>query len=175
MANILIVDSYPAVSSLYCEVLEESGHHVHPATSGREALLVAVHKTIDIAIVDDRLPDFSANEVLIRLKQLQPHVRGILTVTSIFGAPYDAERWHGLVAKSADYTLLEAEVGRLAVNSSRPSQISSGTQHYTHPTAPTLGSEEDASSAETTTSESPRGNRNLKKSSTLTAITEKKG
>lgn len=165
MANILIVDSYPAVSSLYCEVLEESGHHVHPATSGREALLVAVHKTIDIAIVDDRLPDFSANEVLIRLKQLQPHVRGILTVTSIFGAPSDAERWHGLVAKSADYTLLEAEVDRqVAEISLRLSRIKSDTQAYSQFSATTIASESGTTSVPITLPQSQRCDKNLKRS-----------
>ena len=114
MANILIVDSYHAVNLLYQEVLTEHGHNVFPATSGKEALLVALDRTIDIAVVEDRLPDFSADEVFIRLKLLQPHVRGILSVSSIFGSTPDGERWDGLIGKSSDYTLLRAEVDRLA-------------------------------------------------------------
>ena len=113
MANILIVDSYPAISSLYCEALEEYGHHVFPAKSGMEALLVALNKIIDIAVVDDTLPDLDAEEVITRLKQLQPHVLGILSISSIFGPAPDGQRWDGLFTKSADYTLLEAEVDRL--------------------------------------------------------------
>jgi hypothetical protein len=114
MANILIVDSYHAVSLLYREVLEEHGHHVLSATSGREALRIALDKTIDIAVVDDKLPDFSADELLIRLRKLQPQMRGILSVSSIFGGPADGQMWDGLIGKSSDYTLLRAEIDRLA-------------------------------------------------------------
>ena len=114
MANILIVDSYSAVCLLYREVLEEHGHHVFMSASGREALLVALHRPIDIAVVDDRLPDCSADEVFIRLKQLQPHARGILSVSSIFGSASKGEKWDGLIGKSSDYSLLRAEVDRLA-------------------------------------------------------------
>ena len=114
MANILIVDSYSAVSLLYREVLEEHGHGVFTAASGREALLVALHRPIDIAVVDDKLPDFSPDEVLTRLKQIRPEVRGILNVSSIFGSASNGERWDGLIGKSSDYTLLGAEVDRLA-------------------------------------------------------------
>jgi DNA-binding response OmpR family regulator len=115
MANILIADSYPAVGVLYREVLEEHGYQVFAASSGREALLVALHKTIDIAVVDDTLPDFSANEILTRLKHLQPHVQFILTVSSTFVAAATGERWDGLIRKSSDYTLLRDEIDRLAM------------------------------------------------------------
>ena len=114
MANVLIVDSYHAVNLLYQEVLTEHGHNVFPATSGREALLVALDRTIDIAVVEDKLPDFAADEVFIRLKQLQPHVRGILNVSSIFGSASNGERWDGVIGKSSDYTQLRAEIDRVA-------------------------------------------------------------
>ena len=114
MANILIVESYFALSLLYREVLEECGHHVFLSASGREALVVALHKSIDIAVVDDKLTDFSAKDFFIRLKQLQPHVRGILTVSSIFGSASNGERWDGVIGKNSDYTLLRAEIDRLA-------------------------------------------------------------
>jgi CheY-like chemotaxis protein len=175
MANILIVDSYPVVSSLYCEVLEEYGHSVYTTVSGREALLVALYKTIDIAIVDDRLPDFTADEVLTRLKQHQPHMRGILSISSIFDAAPDADRWDGLVTKSADYTVLEAEVARLAGNSFPPSLISSCIQAYKPCHLSALESENDTSSSETEMPESQRGDRNLKRSSRMNATAGKKG
>ena len=148
MANILIVDSYAAVSSLYCEVLEEYGHHAFPAASGSEALSVALYETIDIAIVDDKLPDFSAHEVFTRLKQLQPDLRGILSVSSIFGTSSDVERWDGWIIKSSDYTVLEGEVGRVAGISSRVSRIScdTGTKDYSQLSVSALGSEESTGS-----------------------------
>jgi len=164
MANILIVDSYSALNSLYSDVLEEYGHCVFPVESGREAVLLALYKTIDIAIVDDNLPDLSADDVLSRLKQLKPHVRGILDTFSIFGAAPDAERWDGLVTKSFDYTPLEAEVDKLAGISSPPSIYNSVAriQDRNHFPATALGSEEDASSSEKTILESQRNDMKLK-------------
>jgi CheY-like chemotaxis protein len=117
MANILIVDSYPAVGVLYREVLEEHGHHVFPASSGKEALLVVLHETIHIAVVDDTLPDFSANEILTRLKNLQPELRSILSISSIFGPAPNGKGWDTVIGKSSDYTLLREEVDRLAMAS----------------------------------------------------------
>jgi DNA-binding NarL/FixJ family response regulator len=148
MANILIVDSYNAVSSLYCEVLEEYGHHAFPAASGKEALLVALYKTIDIAIVDDKLPDFSAHEVFTRLKQLHPDLRGILSVSSIFGTATEVENWDGWIIKSSDYTVLEGEVGRVAGSSLGVPRIScdTGTKDYSQFSVSTLESEESTGS-----------------------------
>jgi CheY-like chemotaxis protein len=97
MANILIVDSYDPVNLLYCEVLGEYGHHVFSARSGRDALQVALDE-----------------EVFIRLKQLQPQIQGILSVSSIFSDPLNRVRWDGLIAKSSDYTVLRTEVDKLA-------------------------------------------------------------
>ena len=164
MANILIVDSYPAISSFYCEALEEYGHHVFPANSGMEAILVALSKIIHIAVVDDKLPDLDAEEVFTRLKQLQPHMRGILSVSSILGSTPDAQRWDGLFTKSADYTLLEAEVDRLAGISSSPSHLSSSVQNYNLFSAHDFGSEGKSSSAETAVSGLQYDGINLKKS-----------
>jgi CheY-like chemotaxis protein len=164
MANILIIDGYSAISSLYCEILEEYGHYVFPANSGMEALLVALNKIIEIAVVDDRLPDFDAEEVFTRLKQLQPHVLGILSVSTIFGPAPDAQRWDGLFTKSADYTLLVAEVDRLAGILSSPSHLSSSVMNYDLFSAHDFGSERKTSSVETIVSGLQHNGINLKKS-----------
>jgi CheY-like chemotaxis protein len=114
MANILIVDNYPAVGLLYREVLEEHGHQVFLASSGREALRVGRNETIDIAVVDDTLPNFSANEILTRLKHLQPGVRSILIISNIFAPAPNGKGWDRVIGKSSDYTTLRGEVDRLA-------------------------------------------------------------
>jgi hypothetical protein len=115
MANILIVDSYPAVGVLYREVLEEHGYHVFATSSGREALRVARNETIDIVVIDDSLADFSAYEILTRLKHLQPGLRSILSISSIFGPAPNGKGWDTVIGKSSDYTLLRGEVDRLAM------------------------------------------------------------
>ena len=85
MAKILIVDNYLSIGLLYREVLQDQGHSVFVAMNGKEASLRALYERIDIAVVDDKLPDFEAEKVLERLKRLQPHMRGILSISSTFG------------------------------------------------------------------------------------------
>ena len=113
MANILVVDDYLSIGLLYREVLQEQGHSVFVALSGKEALLLALYEGIDIVVVDDKLPDFEAEEVLGRLKRLQPHMRGILSFSSTFGLPRNAPLWDGIFIKTHDFTILEAEIERL--------------------------------------------------------------
>lgn len=118
MASILIADNYLSIGLLYREVLEEQGHDVFVASSGKEAYLLALYKSIEIAVVDDKLPDFEAEEVFGKLKQLQPHIRGILTISSTFGTPENASLWDGIFIKTQDFTILEAQIKRLLQESS---------------------------------------------------------
>lgn len=123
MANILIADSYVSIGLLYREVLQDMGHQVFVALSGKEALLLALYEGIDIVVVDDKLPDFEAEEVLGRLKRIQPHMRGILSFSSTFGLPRNASLWDGIFIKTNDFTILEAEIERLWRESSRAVSI----------------------------------------------------
>jgi len=113
MANILIVDNYPYIGLLYREVLQDEGHRVLVAMSGKEALLLAPHKRIDIVIVDDKLPDFEAEVVLGKLKRVQPHTRGILSISSTFIPSGDSCLWDGIFIKTHDFTILKAEIKKL--------------------------------------------------------------
>jgi CheY-like chemotaxis protein len=113
MANILIVDSYPSIGLLYREVLQEQGHCVFATMSGKEALFLVLHEEIDIAVVDDRLPDFDADELLRRLKQLQPHILGVFSVSTTFGLLTNPGLWDAVFLKSNDFEILEAEIERL--------------------------------------------------------------
>jgi DNA-binding response OmpR family regulator len=113
MANILIVDSYLSIGLLYREVLREKGHRVFVMLSGQEAVHLARHENIDIAVVDDKLRDFEAERVLERLKQLQPHIRGILSVSRDFDLSVNARLWNGIFVKSNDFNVLESEIKRI--------------------------------------------------------------
>ena len=118
MVNILIVDSYFSVGLLYREVLQERGHRVFIALSGKEALLFGLHQDIDIVVVDDSLPDLDAEELLRKLKLLQPHMRSILSISSTFGSPTKPDLWGAFFIKSNDFRVLESEVERLCQGSS---------------------------------------------------------
>jgi len=113
MANILIVDSYSSVGLLYREVLEERGHRVFIALSGKEAVLFGLHEDIDIAVVDDKLFDLEAEELLRKLKLLQPHIQSILSISSTFVSPINPRLWGAIFIKTHDFRVLESEVERI--------------------------------------------------------------
>jgi hypothetical protein len=120
MAHILVADSYLAIGLLYRDVLQDQGHAVSLAMSGREACLLGLKKRFDIAIVDNRLPDFDPEELLGELRRHQPRIRGILSVSSIFGPRGNPGLWDGTFNKTHDFRILEAEVARLWQESSSP-------------------------------------------------------
>jgi CheY-like chemotaxis protein len=118
MANILIVDSYLAVGLLYREVLHERGHRVFLAMNGKDALVLVLHEDIDIAVVDDKLSDFKAEDLLDRLKHRQPDVQGILSVSSTFGPAPEPGFWQAIFSKTHDFRVLESVVENLCSDSS---------------------------------------------------------
>jgi DNA-binding NtrC family response regulator len=80
MARILIVDSYRNLDALYLEILESEGHCIFIATSGKEAVAIATREHIDLAIVDEKLPDCKSENLIEELKVIEPH-RTVCSVT----------------------------------------------------------------------------------------------
>lgn len=66
-ATVLVVDDEPGVVDLYVAFLE-SKYDVRTATSGIEALQ-ACDETVDVVLLDQRMPDMSGDEVLAELRQ----------------------------------------------------------------------------------------------------------
>ena len=110
MANILIVDNYLSIGLYYREVLQDEGHRVLVEMSGKEALLLALHKRVDIILVDDKLPYFEAQEDLGKMKRIQPHTRDILSIASTFIPSVNSSLWDGIFIKTHDFTILKAEI-----------------------------------------------------------------
>jgi DNA-binding response OmpR family regulator len=120
MANILIVESYRNLGSLYREVLEEEGHGVFVAISGKEALELASCQHVDLAIVEQGLPDLHAEELLEQLRQLQPNLRGTVCTVTDFNAQSKADLCDENILKSQDFTKLQEKVKKLLQKSSTP-------------------------------------------------------
>ena len=110
MVNILLVDNYLPIGLLYREVLQDQGHRVFVALSGKQACLLAQQERIDLVIVDDKLPDSKAEDVLGILKGFQPHIRSILSFSSTFRSTLHAHLWDGIISKTHDFRVLESEV-----------------------------------------------------------------
>lgn len=74
---ILVVDD-DAENIDVLQAFLDSEYVVHAATSGRQALEIAVTTNIDVVIADHRMPEMTGTELLEELRGLKPDVAGIL-------------------------------------------------------------------------------------------------
>jgi DNA-binding response OmpR family regulator len=118
MANILIAESYRTLGSLYREVLEEEGHAVFVTISGKEAIKLASRRQVDLAIVEQGLPDLSAEDLLERLKRLQPNMQGTVCTVTDYDAQSRTDLCDENVLKTPDFTLLQEKVRKVLQGSS---------------------------------------------------------
>ena len=114
MANILVVDSYFSIGLLYREVLEDQGHKVLVAKSGKEAIYIALCEMVDIVVVDNALLDYGAEELLVELKKYQPNIRGVLTISYTFDWQRNGLLWDEIVYKSGNFMKLQEKVNRVS-------------------------------------------------------------
>lgn len=76
--NILIVDDEPLQRNLLGGFLKKQGHHVVEAANGAEALTGFLRHPIDLTLLDHRMPDMNGDQVLARIKELNPLARVIM-------------------------------------------------------------------------------------------------
>lgn len=76
--KILLVDDEPNVLNALSRLLKQ--YHLTTASSGEEALILAMERPFDVVISDYRMPGLDGVEFLIRFKHLQPDaIRMVLT------------------------------------------------------------------------------------------------
>jgi CheY-like chemotaxis protein len=110
MANILTVESSLSISWLYREILEQEGHRVLWAMRGKEAVDFALKESIDVVIVDEKVPAFEAQELLGELRRLHPRVRAILCTWGDRGPHVDTRLWDEVFLKNDNFTVLQGKV-----------------------------------------------------------------
>ncbi len=76
--SILVVSNDPAVRDMLAALLSEEGYHVALAASGTEALKIAANSTLDQALVELFLPDYSGVEFKRRLSRVSPNTRVVV-------------------------------------------------------------------------------------------------
>lgn len=78
MIRVLIVDDETRLVEAFREQLSEEGMKVFIASQGKEALSILKHESIDVAVLDIRLPDMDGVELLLKIKQLEPTTEVIM-------------------------------------------------------------------------------------------------
>ena len=109
MAKILLIDDEKQVRSMLKIALEEAGHEVYEACSGKEALKSYRSHPTDLIITDILMPDMDGLEAIMQFKQADPSVKIIamsgggyssgkmyLDSARQFGATYALEKPFGM-------------------------------------------------------------------------------
>lgn len=98
MALVLVVDDEVRLRDLVRRYLEHAGHQVLTAGSGAEALNVASHSTIDLVVLDLRLPDIPGEEVAREIRR-----RSDVPILMLTAKVDERDRIAGLEAGADDY------------------------------------------------------------------------
>jgi DNA-binding response OmpR family regulator len=108
MAQVLVVDDADKIRAAVRRLLEDAGHDVLEAATGREALRVLYDAKPDLVLLDVSMPDMDGWEALERMRELTwvP----ILMVTARDATP---ERVRGLRGGADDYIVKPFEPDEL--------------------------------------------------------------
>ncbi len=109
--RILVVDDEEGLRLLYKEELEEDGAEVELASSGEEALEKLEKNSIDLVLLDIKMPGMDGVEVLRRIKEKWKDLPVILC-TAYPHYKHDFGTWasDAYVVKSSDLTELKQTV-----------------------------------------------------------------
>jgi two-component system response regulator AtoC len=78
MTRVLIVDDETRLAEAFREQLTEEGMHVFTSSNAKEALSILKRESIDVAVLDIKLPDMDGVELLLKVKQLEPTIEVIM-------------------------------------------------------------------------------------------------
>ena len=83
--SVLVVNNDAAVRDMLMRLFSEEGYHVVLAGNGAEAIKIVTNSSVDYALVDQFLPDFSGVELKRRLIKISPktHVLALSSFTTI--------------------------------------------------------------------------------------------
>ena len=78
MIRVLIVDDESQLAEAYKKQLEKEKMRVFTASSGQEAIMYVKKETIDVVVLDIKLPDFDGVELLLQIRQMEPTLEVIM-------------------------------------------------------------------------------------------------
>jgi diguanylate cyclase (GGDEF)-like protein/PAS domain S-box-containing protein len=137
--RLLLVDDEPRLLASLCALLADSGHELHTATCGSEAVALLEQMPFDLALLDLRLPDFGGHQIMdmMNRRQLDTDVIVLSGETGIEGAigalkrgaydylrkPYGREELLSTVENALRQRRLEADNKRIAQQLERSEKL----------------------------------------------------
>ena len=88
--RILVVDDQDIIREVIQQQLQEDGHQVQTAGSGREALEMVERETYDLVITDHSMPGMTGEELAVQVKARRPAL-GVILLTGFGGSRFDNE------------------------------------------------------------------------------------
>ena len=114
MKTILVVDDDEAIRTLLQEELEEEGYKVLIATNARDALKMVAAETLDLVILDIRMPGMDGLEALPRILGLKEGLPVIMnTAYTQYQESFMSWAADAYVVKSSDLTELKDKIREL--------------------------------------------------------------
>jgi len=75
---VLVVDDNPAIGEALQQVLTKNGHVVGVASTGEEALAMAIQETYDVLFIDLKLPAINGLETYLAIKKVNPEAVAVI-------------------------------------------------------------------------------------------------
>ncbi len=127
--NILIVDDEEMQRTMLRQFLEKQGYRVLTAATGEEALSVFMEYPVELVLLDHRMPDMNGDEILARIKKINPAIRAIMITAygavetavrvmrlgadNFFEKPIDLEELLVAIRKIEEETVIATEADRV--------------------------------------------------------------
>lgn len=109
--KILLVDDEMLVRSGTAMMLEELGHHVTEANSGKIALqILGDGPGFDVIITDFRMPDMDGMELILAARKLHPELKAVLMTGYDADDPRFADLQAGSLSKPFGLNELEVAI-----------------------------------------------------------------
>ena len=137
--RLLLVDDEPRLLASLCALLTDSGHELHTASCGGEAVALLEQMPFDLALLDLHLPDFGGHQIMdvMNRRQLDTSVIVLSGETGIDGAigalkrgaydylrkPYGREELLSTVENALRQRRLEADNKRIAQQLERSEKL----------------------------------------------------
>jgi len=90
MVNLLIIEAYFPLASLYRLEFEDEGYRVFLAQNSQAALGIASREDIDVAIIDEQLSDNEVEALIQELKERLPNMHPVCSVSTVSTKSYIA-------------------------------------------------------------------------------------
>jgi DNA-binding NtrC family response regulator len=112
--TILVVDDHKSIREFCRRELEKVGHRVNVAAGAAEALQLCEMDPPDLLVLDMRMPEMSASELLGQLQEDQADMPVILFTAHkhALGAEFDGKRIVACLEKTRDLEELKTTIAR---------------------------------------------------------------